>query len=112
MHGPERGHDHDVRHQRDDARRLRADAAEEVLRVREFLFEPQYRAHAADRDAEVRSLVLAAADLGTAGVAAEVVADDRADETLRARRRRRREEDAKPYKNDRSCMIRMHRTLV
>src|SRR5258705_3532290 len=112
MHRAEGRHDHDVRHQRDDARRLRADAAEEVLRVRQLLFEPQDLAHAADRHAEVRPLVLAVADLRAAGVAAEIVADERADEPLRARWRRRREQHEEPYKNDRPCMIRMHRNLA
>src|SRR4029434_8958971 len=59
--------------------------AEEVRRVADILFESEHPAHAAERDAESRPLVLAVRQArAIRRIAAEVEADERRDESVRA----------------------------
>src|SRR5439155_19777822 len=93
-----------------DARRQVSNAAEEVLRIGKFFFNAKNCAHRADGNPQVRSFVFAVRDLRAPGVAAEVVADQRADKALGARRRRRREQEKNTGKENIPRMVGMHRS--
>src|SRR5258705_13315609 len=78
----DRRDDHHARHDRDDAGRGVAHAPEEVPRVGYFPLAAEDVAHRPECHSQVRPLFLAPVDLRTLGIAAEVVADQRADEAL------------------------------
>src|SRR4029453_3784759 len=84
LDGAELRREHEVGHERQHVRRLVRRGAKEVVGVGELGLEPDDAADRTERDAVVGVLVLAVGDLGTTGVTAEVVSDERTDESLRA----------------------------
>jgi hypothetical protein len=77
---------HEVAHQGQHVRCLTDALAEEILGVPELFFEADDAAEGADGAAIVHAFVVAVRDLGAPRVAAEVVTDEGADESLRQRR--------------------------
>src|SRR5207249_5620252 len=76
---------HEVAHEGQHVGRFGRRRAEEVVRVRELGFEADEAAERAERDAPVDVFVLAVGYLRTSRITAEVVPDERTDESLRVR---------------------------
>src|SRR3954463_3907322 len=76
---------HDVAHEGEHVGRLVRRRAKEVAGLAKLRLEADDAAEDAEPEAPVHMLVLAVGDLRASRIAAEVVTDERADESLRAR---------------------------
>src|SRR6185312_13650837 len=77
--------EHEIAHEGEHVARLVRRRPKEVAGLGNFRLEPDDAAERAEPEAPVHMLVLAVGDLRASRISAEVVTDERADESLRAR---------------------------